>query len=473
VESLILILPLLFGLLALFVPTTIQRGFALFSSLALFVFAIIIATQYDVYSGYTFIVKEPFWGKITMTLGYDGISVWMILLTCGVIPLILLSNYKRELAQNKTFNAMVFFMQFGLIGVFTALDGILFYFFWEITLIPIFVIAYLFGEPERKAALLKFFIYTFVGSIAMLISILALGSMATSFGHKDLVNVVLGSSKTAFYIMLGFFFAFAVKIPIFPFHTWQPDTYSKAPMAGTMLLSGIMLKMALYGLIRWLLPLFPEVCAEQMNWFIILAIIGVMYAAIIAIMQNDLKRLFAYASMSHVGLMAAGILTRSHDAIAGGILQMVNHAVVAVGLFLAIDVIERRLKTRELSDLGGIAKKAPQFAFWFAVLAFASVSVPFTSGFIGEFLLIQGVYNYNWIFGLLVGTSVILGAVYTFRGYQLSMFGPEKEGVFADLHWSELAVFGIIMIVVLVFGLWPDAIIGYVSPSVKSLVELM
>jgi NADH-quinone oxidoreductase subunit M len=261
-------------------------------------------------------------------------------------------------------------------------------------------------------------------------------------------------------------------MPIFPFHTWQPSTYSKSPMAGTMLLSGLMLKMALYGIIRWILPIFPEAfsCKCTVEWIVILATISVLYAAIIAIMQKDMKRLFAYASMSHVGLIAAGIFTASNDALSGSVLQMINHGFVAVGLFLAVEIIERRVNTRQLNELGGFAKQAPKFAFWFAVLAFASVSVPFTSGFIGEFLLIKSVYDFQWILGVLIGTSVILGAVYTFRAYQMSMYGPSTNESFTDLHWSELVVLIIIIGVVVVLGIFPQAIIGYVQPSIEALL---
>jgi NADH-quinone oxidoreductase subunit M len=296
--------------------------------------------------------------------------------------------------------------------------------------------------------------------------------MAPSFAYMDLVNVVLTDKTVAFWLMAGFFLAFAVKIPIFPFHTWQPDTYAKAPMAGTMLLSAIMLKMALYGIIRWLLPLFPEALETATYGIIVLAVIGVVYGAVIAIKQNDMKRLFAYASLSHVGLIAAGLFTATVDAISAGVLQMINHGLVALGLFLAVDVIERRLHTRSLSDLGGIAKQAPKFAFWFAALAFASVSVPFTSGFIGEFLLLKGIYNYDWIIGAVAGTTLILGAVYTFRAYQLSMYGPVNTAEFADLHWSEFVVFFIIMVIIVVLGVYPAAIIDFVKPSVTNLLEL-
>lgn len=452
------------------------RVYGLLGGLAALVLTIVLMANYSADSGMHYFVSRDWMSAygITLTFGYDAISLIMVLLTTALVPLILLSNYNRELASNKLFTCMVFLMQFGLIGVFIAMDGIWFYVFWEITLIPIYLIAFWFGAPERKAALTKFFIYTFFGSLFMLASLIGLKSMATSFAIDALRDVDLtGHTQTAIWLLGGFFLAFAIKIPIFPFHTWQPDTYTKSPMAGTMLLSGIMLKMALYGMIRWMLPLFPEALDCVTYPIIILGVIGVVYGAILAIKQDDMKRLFAFASISHVGLIAAGIMTWTKDAIAGSIIQMINHGLVAVGLFLAADVIERRLGTRSLRDLGGIARQAPKFAFWFAALAFASVSVPFTSGFIGEFLLIKGLYTFDCLIGIIAGTTLILGAVYTFRAYQLSMYGPVNTNTFADLSFSELAVFAIIMIAIVFLGVYPKAVIDFVQPSINQLLEIV
>lgn len=469
---LLFILPAFFALSVLIVPQSLVRIYGLLGALATLVVTCGLMCCYDVDSGIVKFVSQewmPFLG-ITLNFGYDGISLLMLLLTTGLVPIILLSNWKRDLASNKLFTSMVFLMQLGLIGVFVSLDGIWFYMFWEITLLPIYLICYWFGDPNRKMVLIKFFIYTFFGSLFMLASLIGLKAMARSFAIEDLQAVELGT-KTACWLLGGFFLAFAVKVPIFPFHTWQPDTYSKSPMAGTMLLSGIMLKMALYGMMRWMLPLFPEALDSVTEPIIILGIIGVVYGAIIAIKQNDMKRLFAFASLSHVGLIAAGIMTWDTDTLSGAMIQMLNHGLVAVGLFLAADVIERRLGTRNLSELGGLAKQAPKFGFWFAALAFASVSVPLTSGFIGEFLLLKGLYSYCWIIGVIAGTTLILGAVYTFRAYQLSMFGPVTTEKFTDLSWSELFAFAIIMIIVVWLGVYPQAVMDFVGPSVKALVQ--
>lgn len=475
-ELLLFILPVFFALSVLIVPKSGVRAYGIIGSLAVLGVVIACMMQYSNDGTMHLFGSTKEWlpkTGITLSFGYDGISLLMLLLTAVLVPLVLVSNFKNELAENRLFTSMVFFMQLGLIGVFISMDGLWFYVFWEITLIPIFLISWWFGAPERKAALMKFFIYTFVGSLAMLAALIGIkvnAAHAASFYIEDLKAVVF-TSKAACWLALGFFLAFAIKIPIFPFHTWQPDTYTKSPMAGTMLLSGIMLKMALYGMIRWMIPLFPEAMSCLQYPVIVLATIGVVYGAIIAIKQKDMKRVFAFASMSHVGLIAAAIMTWDFDALSGSMVQIVNHGLVAVGLFLAVEIIERRTGTRNLADLGGYAKQAPKFAFWFATLAFASVSVPLTSGFIGEFLMLKGIVSFDMIVGIIAGTTLILGAVYTFRAYQLSMFGPVTRDQFPDLHWSELIVLAIIVIAVVILGVYPAAITDFVNPSLKIVLQ--
>lgn len=471
-EVLLFILPVFFALSVLMVPKSGVRAYGIIGSLAVLGVVIACMMHYD-NDGTTYLfMQKPWFYGITLSFGYDGISLLMLLLTAVLVPLILVANFKNELAENRLFTSMVFFMQLGLIGVFVSMDGLWFYVFWEITLIPIFLISWWFGAPERKAALMKFFIYTFVGSLAMLAALIGIKVNAPTFYIEDLKAVVF-TGKTACWLALGFFLAFAIKIPVFPFHTWQPDTYTKSPMAGTMLLSGIMLKMALYGMIRWMLPLFPEAIPCLKYPVIILATIGVVYAAIIAIKQKDIKRVFAFASMSHVGLIAAAIMTCNFDALSGSMVQILNHGLVAVGLFLAVEIIERRTGTRNLDELGGFAKQAPKFAFWFAALAFASVSVPLTSGFIGEFLMLKGLVSFDMVIGIIAGTTLIFGAVYTFRAYQLSMYGPVTRDHFADLHWSELIVLALIIIAVVIFGVYPAAITDFVNPSIKVVLETL
>jgi NADH-quinone oxidoreductase subunit M len=401
-------------------------------------------------------------------MGLDGLAIFMVLITNVIVPLILLSNYDGPLASNKLFTSMVFLMQMGLLGLFASMDGFMFYIFWEITLIPIFLIALWFGEDERRKALMKFFLYTFIGSLAMLLSLMYIKNNAASFSHEDLVAVQL-TSKSAFWVMGGFFLAFAIKSPLFPLHTWQPDTYTKSPMAGTMLLSALMLNMALYGMIKWMIPLAPEAMQSMLNPIVIMGIIGVVYAGIIALTQNDMKRLFAYSSISHVGLIVAGIALYNTQVLSGAVIQIANHSLVAVGMFLSVEIIQRRLQTRNLSELGGIAKLAPHFGFWFAALAFAAISIPFTSGFIGEFILIKNIFSYQTVFGILAGTTLVFGAAYMLRAYQLSMFGSPKVHSFKDLTWSETTVFVLLMAMIVFMGVYPQAVIDLVRPSLEQL----
>jgi NADH-quinone oxidoreductase subunit M len=470
VDLLILILPVFFALSVFIVPKSSVRFFGIVGSLASLLFALSCALDYANDGTIQYMMNSPWYFGATFSFGYDGISLTMVILTAIVVLLVLLSNYRNDLANNKLFTSMVFLMQFGLIGVFISMDGLFFYVFWELTLIPIFFICWWFGEPERKAALIKFFIYTFVGSLAMLAALIGTKAFAASFQIEDLKAVEF-TSKSACLLALGFFFAFAVKIPVFPFHTWQPNTYTKSPMAGTMLLSAIMLKMALYGMMRWLLPLYPEAIPHLQLPIIVLAVIGVVYGAIVAIKQNDMKTMFAYASLSHVGLIAAAIITMQFDALSGSVIQMVNHGLVAVGLFISVEIIERRTGVRTLSDLGGFAKQAPKFAFWFAALCFGAISVPFSSGFVGEFLMLKGIVSYNITIGIIAGTTLIFGVVYTLRAYQLSMYGPLTKNNFEDLHWSELVVLAIIVLAIALLGVYPALISDFVNPSIEQLLQ--
>lgn len=466
-------IPLIFALVAAIAPKNVVRYVGLTGAVASLVATIIRAASFSPASVVSVFDPNyilPF--GLTFKMGYDGIGLFMVILVNVMVTVILLSNLNQKTASERSFNSMVLLMQFGLLGVFTAMDGIMFYIFWELTLIPIFLIALWYGAEDRKKSLIKFFIYTFVGSLAMLLSLMALGTYAKDFSHESLMAVEL-SAKSAFWIMGGFFLAFAIKIPLFPFHTWQPSTYTVSPMAGTMLLSALMLKMALYGMVRWMLPIAPEAFDEMQCLVITLGLIGIVYAAILAIKQSDIKRLFAFASISHVGLIAAGIMLWNKEALSASFLQIANHSLVAVGLFLAAGILEQRLKTRELSSMGGVATLAPKFAFWFAVIGFASVSVPFTSGFIGEFLLLKGLYSYNWIVGLIAGTTLVFGAVYTLRAYQRSMFGAPKIEAFKDLTWNEMLAFFIITVFVVILGVYPQAVIDFVGPSLDNLFQSM
>jgi NADH-quinone oxidoreductase subunit M len=413
---------------------------------------------------------------ISFSLGMDGITLIMLVLTNLLAPLIIVSSWGRNYENEPRYYGLILLMLGALNGVFLAQDGLLFYVFYELALIPIYFICAIWGGQDRIRVTLKFFIYTFVGSLFMLVALLWVYLQTNvngqhSFAWSDLVAVQM-STGAAHWVLLGFFLAFAVKMPVFPFHTWQPDTYVTAPTGGTMLLSGIMLKMGTYGVIRWMIPLAPEAMHVLNPIFISLAVFGILYASIIAIKQSDIKRLVAYSSIAHVGLIAAGILAWNKTGVQGGIIQMLNHGINVVGLFFVVDLLERRLSTRSLADMGGIAKSAPKFATLFLIIVLGSVAVPLTNGFPGEFLLLNGVWNYNFWLGVLAGLTIIFGAVYMLRAYGLVVFGEAKPQTanFADVDNREFLVLGIIAGLVIVLGFFPQSILGLTEMSVDRIL---
>lgn len=407
---------------------------------------------------------------LTFEMGYDGINILLLIISNLVVFLVALSNYNRNEGSSSLFSGLLFLMQFGLNGLFVAQDAILFYIFWEFTLIPIFLILYWFGASENQRNLLKFFLYTLFGSLGMLLSIIALSVYSTSFSYEDLLYSAI-PAKYACWIMSGFLLAFAVKIPLFPFHTWQPPTYATAPMAGTMMLSAVMLKMALFGMIKWMIPIAYTSLEYWKIPVITLGCIGIVYGALIAIRENDIKKVFAFASISHLGLIAAGIILFNTQSLQAALLQIFNHSLIAVGLFLSADVIEKRLGTRDLRELGGIAKIAPRFGFWFAIITLVSLSVPMTAGFIGEFFLIKSLFEFHWLVGVIASSTLILGAVYMIRSYQMSCMGAPKITEFEDLRWNEILVYGILAVSALVIGLYPSLLFDFVKPSIQHILH--
>lgn len=420
---------------------------------------------------------------ISFRLGLDGISILLVLLTNLLAPLIVYTSFSRNFELENRYYGLVLLMIAALNGVFMALDGLLFYVFYELALIPIYFICAIWGGENRIRITLKFFIYTFIGSLFMLVALLAvylktpavvtegMSASAHSFAWEQLVAVQLDAS-TAWWVMLGFFLAFAVKMPVFPFHTWQPDTYVTAPTGGTMLLSGIMLKMGVYGVIRWMVPLAPEALHTWAPIFLGLAVTGIVYASLIAVKQSDLKRLIAYSSIAHVGLIAAGVIAWNKTGVQGGMIQMLNHGINVVGLFFVVDMLERRLGSRSLLDMGGIAKSAPKFATLFMIVMLGSVAVPLTNGFVGEFLLLNGVWNYNNWLGAAAGLTIIFGAVYMLRAYGLVMFGEANRQTenFEDVDRREWIVLGALAGMVLLFGFFPQIILNLTDGSVNKIL---
>jgi NADH-quinone oxidoreductase subunit M len=413
--------------------------------------------------------------KVALALKADGLSMAMVLLTTALTPLIILSSFGNSFNNSKNFYALVLFMAFAMVGTFLAADGLLYYIFWELALIPIYFIALIWGNgdvEERKKAVVKFFIYTLAGSLFMLVGFAYLYSKAGSFLLEDLYKLEL-SDQEQFWIFFAFFLAYAIKIPIIPFHTWQAKVYQKAPTVGTMLLSGIMLKMGLYSVIRWQLPIAPDAAKEYMPILIGLSIAGVIYGSVVALRQKNLKKLLAYSSLAHVGLIAAGCYTLTADGLNGAVYQMIAHGFVIVGLFFAAEVIFRRLETRKIDELGGIRSQASGFTSMFMILVLASVALPGTYNFVGEFTVLYSLSQVNIWFAVIGGTTIILGAYYMLKMFQNVMLGETNTKVFKDVTVNEAIVFVAIIGFLLFFGLYPKPINDLVNPAIKEILAVI
>lgn len=411
---------------------------------------------------------------INFHVGVDGISMVTVVLTNVLMPLIILASFKHEYKNANAFYALILFMQSGLLLVFTALDGFLFYIGWEAALIPVYFICAMWGGKDRIKVNMKFFVYTIAGSLFMLLGIiyLYLQNPANNFDINAFYALNLDSYQQG-WVFWAFFIAFAIKMPIFPFHTWQPDTYTEAPAAGTMLLSGIMLKMGIYGVIRWLLPIVPQGVHDWTMLAMVLSVIGIVYTSIIAFTQRNAKRLVAYSSIAHVGLIAAGIFTLSTQGLQGVMVQMLSHGINVIGLFFVLDIIFSRLQTNKIEELGGLAKVAPQLAITFLIIVLGTVALPGTNGFIGEFLLLFSVYSYNAWLGLIAGLTIIFGAVYMLRMYQKVMLGTTNDLTigFTDIKGTEKVVLYTICVLIVVMGVYPKPVLHLSEAAVQHLLE--
>jgi len=445
---------------------------ALLSGLTAFAGAICLLSQYNLGNeiSYTKIwIAKP---KIYFALQADGLSLAMLLLTTALTPIIIFSSFGNTYKNSKAFYALILFMTFAMSGTFLASDGLLYYIFWELSLIPIYFIALIWGNgdaEERKKAVVKFFIYTLAGSLFMLVAFIYLQQKAGSFLISDLTQLQLSSTEQ-FWIFLAFFLAYAIKIPLIPFHTWQAEVYQKAPTVGTMLLSGIMLKMGLYSVIRWQLPIAPLAAKEYMYVFIGLGIAGVIYGSIVALRQKDLKKLLAYSSLAHVGLIAAGTYTLTLDGLRGAVLQMIAHGFVVVGLFFVAEIIFRRYETRTISEMGGIRAQSPKFTSMFMILVLASVALPSTFNFVGEFTVLYSLSQVNIWFAIFGGTTIILGAYYMLKMFQNVMLGETNIKIFADVTFNEGLTLVTIIAVLFFFGLYPKPIMDLITPSLENIL---
>ena len=498
ITLLLLLFPALASLALLVLNTKDAKRAAMLFSIVELAIAIFALLNFQKDATTQFLLDTPWVNSlgIHFKIGIDGISMLMVILTTALFPLIILSTFNKTYTAEKSFYALMLFMQAGLIGVFVSLDAFLFYTCWEAALIPVYFIAAIWGGADRIQATLKFFVYTILGSLLMLAAIIYI-YLQTPGTHSFDINVfyqtVLNNSAQA-YLFWAFFIAFAIKMPVFPFHTWQPDTYTEAPTPATMLLSAIMLKMGIYGVIRWMIPIVPQGFQEWSWLAITLSVIGIVYASIIAFNQKDLKRLIAYSSIAHVGLIAAGVFVFNAQALQGAMIQMLSHGVTIFALFYIIYLIESRTDTRQMNLLGGIVHSAPKLAITFTIIMMGSIALPLTNGFVGEFLLLMGLYQYSAasvndsltyyfipptgfsaIATTFAGLTIILGAVYMLRMYQRVMLGEANNltNSFKDIQGNEKTILYIVVLLVIVMGVMPNTILSISDAAIQNLIAIV
>lgn len=473
--------PLLAAVILVALKPDQTKTWALYASLAELVLSLVMAFWFDVSGGAQFVVDTPWIASlgISFHVGIDGITLLLVLLTTVLTPLIILSSFKQRYENAPSFYSLVLFMEMALVGVFCALDGFLFYVFWEMALIPIYFICLRWGGVNRGPVTLKFFIYTLTGSLVMLVGLIYLYFQTPGQHSFDIQALYAAGQElpatTQGIIFWALFAAFAVKMPVFPFHTWQPDTYHSAPTAGTMLLSGIMLKMGVYGIIRWLIPAVPDGVERWGSTAIALSVVGIVYASLLAIIQKDLKRLVAYSSIAHVGLIAAGVFTLNKIGLQGAMVQMVSHGLVMVGLFYVIDIIIARTETQEMASLGGIRLGAPLLNSAFIVILLGGIALPLTSGFVGEFLLINAVFQYQFMTGAFAALTMIFGAVYMLRSFQVTMLGESNAVTqgFTDLDRQEKWVLYPIVGLIILIGIYPAPLLNISEVAVDDLLTIL
>jgi NADH-quinone oxidoreductase subunit M len=479
--AILIAFPLLASLIVFSMKGSAARSLALFFSVVEFVASLVAFALYRHNPANELLSINKVWVQsfgINFAAGLEGMSLLLVLLTCFLVPLIILSSFKNDYENPNSFYGLILLMQMALIGVFVANDGFLFYVFWELALIPIYFICLLWGGENRGRITFKFFVYTFFGSLFMLVGLIYLyyhtgGDGERSWSVQALYDAGhrLGEKQQGMVFWL-IFIAFAVKMPVFPFHTWQPDTYVNAPTQGTMLLSGIMLKMGTFGVIKWLLPVVPLGVDKWSFTAILLSVLGIVYASCIAIVQKDFKRLIAYSSIAHVGLISAGIFSATQQGLQGAIMQMLAHGVNVTGLFLIADILLRHTGTREIEKLGGIRSMNGNFAVLFLIILLGSVALPLTNGFVGEFLLINGLYQFHGGMAAFGGLTVILGAVYMLRSYQGIMLGEKKDihSAFGSLASTDKLVLMIICGAIIVFGVFPKPLNDLAEEGVKNIL---
>ncbi len=477
--STLIFLPVVGAALLLLIPRSREnfiKVLTLVFSVIIFIISLPLFTNFDKSTHLMQFVERHQWipaWNINYSLGLDGISILFVLLSTLVIILCVLISWNSIKTKTKEFYISILLVEGAMIGVFCALDFFLFYIFWEAMLIPMYLLIGVWGGPNRVYAAVKFFLYTLVGSVLMLVGMIVL--YRYSGGTFDIVELStrIYPYQVQFWLFWAFFAAFAVKVPMFPVHTWLPDAHTEAPTAGSVILAAVLIKMGAYGFLRFSLPILPEASRAMTPAMLTLSVIAIIYGGVICLAQTDLKRLIAYSSVSHMGFVTLGIFALNIQGMEGGILQMVNHGIVTGALFLSVGIIYDRTHTRQIADYGGVASVMPLYASLFIVFTLASIGLPSTNGFIGEFLIILGGFTANQWAGVLAATGIIIGAGYMLWLYQRVFFMETNPKVAALNDMDAREIITLLPMIALIFwiGIYPDTFLGFMHKSVEHLID--
>ncbi len=480
--SAIVFTPLFAALFLLFLPKEDEEGarrLAFGASLLTFVISLGLLVKFDSGTADFQFVERFAWIEdfgIQYHVGVDGISLFLVLLTTFLMPLVLLASWGDVHKRVKEYLFVFLLLETGMVGTFVALDLFLFYVFWEVMLIPMYFLIGVWGGPRRIYAAIKFLLYTMVGSLLMLVAILYLAyqhnaqHQTVTFDLLQLYNLNLSLTEQK-WLFAAFALSFAIKVPLFPFHTWLPDAHVEAPTGGSVILAGVLLKMGTYGFLRFAIPLFPEAAHAAVPVIMALAVIGIIYGALVAMVQPDLKKLVAYSSVSHLGFVVLGLFAFNVQGVEGAVYQMLNHGLSTGALFLLVGMVYERRHTRLISEYGGLWKQVPLYASIFMVVMLSSIGLPGLNGFVGEFLILLGTFKANPWAGALAVSGVVLGAVYMLWMYQRVIFGPiknEENAKLVDLSRREVAIFVPFLAVMLFMGLYPRPLLTRMEKSVEA-----
>ncbi|MGI4717549.1 MAG: NADH-quinone oxidoreductase subunit M [Janthinobacterium lividum] len=478
--SLSIWLPILFGLIVLAVGRDKNAGFvrllSLVGAVVSFLPTLPLIMNFDKAAHGMQFYESVSWIErfnVFYKLGVDGLSLWFIPLTAFISIIVVLAAWQVIEERVAQYMGSFLILSGLMIGVFASLDGLLFYFFFEATLIPMYIIIGVFGGPNRVYAAFKFFLYTFFGSLLTLIAIIYLYNQSGSFDILEWHRLPLTMNEQIL-IFIAFFMAFAVKVPMWPVHTWLPDAHVEAPTGGSVVLAAIMLKLGAYGFLRFSLPITPDASQYLAPVVIVLSLIAVIYIGLVAMVQKDMKKLVAYSSIAHMGFVTLGFFIFNDLGVQGGIMQSISHGFVSGAMFLCIGVLYDRVHSREIADYGGVVNTMPKFAAFAVLFSMANAGLPATSGFIGEFMVILGAVEFNFWTGLLAGTALILGAAYSLWMVKRVVFGPvgnKHVAELSDLNGREFAILGVLAIATLVMGLYPAPIADTLQVSVTDLLQ--